>query len=776
MKIQNPLKINDWEIYKFLTIIFTIQISLLGLIGLEFIGLKLPILRELVAFVYLLFVPGILILRVLRLHKLSNIETLLFSVGLSVSTLMFLGCFINILYPFIPKPLSLLPLIIMLSLFVLLMSILSYLIDRDFADPDWINFKSISNQSLFLCFIFILSILGSLILYFYNKNTIFMLMIILIGVTVFLVGFKRFITPKYYPLTIFVISISLLFHTWLLSPYIVGRDIFTEVSVSNFILNNTHWDINLPYTPFLLPNTNSMLIITIFAPIIAKVSNITIVTVYKLIFPLLISLTPLGLYRLFEKQTNERIAFLSAFFFVIMGFYDVFLVSVKQSMAIFFIALLIMCFLRKKNMKITVLSVLFMISIVVSHYGTTYLFIFCFFVGGLIIWLIKNQKLNNLVSEFIVKFYTIHMNKKKKIVLIRLKNILMGSINSKSLISYFFNYKNIKFEQDPMINLNFTLILLFVTFSLAWYIYISDSSVLTTILGVGGHIYSVIFEDFLSPQTNQGLGLILTSPTTLSGSLQKALILIIQLFILLGLFKVFFKDKMKFKVEFMALVVPAILLDIFSVILPNFSNVIYTPRLYSITLIFLAPFALIGGIYLFDKITVFIHLWEYEKSIKLLSMILIILFLLQVGFVKEIVNDPGTSVSLSKEQMMNSNVIDQRANFYFNYGIFGQNYYSINWLSSNMKNFSVYSDKTTSTALLSYNVSLILNWKEYQPQNMRLNKFNYVYLSYSNVKGELWVNLNGDRLDKALEIQKLEPLFDNMSEIYSNGGSKIFYT
>lgn len=81
MQINNPLQINDWEIKKFLTVVLAIQLAVFGIIGLDAIGLQIPILRQLIGFIYLTFIPGIIILRILKLHKLANIETLLFPVG-----------------------------------------------------------------------------------------------------------------------------------------------------------------------------------------------------------------------------------------------------------------------------------------------------------------------------------------------------------------------------------------------------------------------------------------------------------------------------------------------------------------------------------------------------------------------------------------------------------------------------------------------------------------------------------------------------------------------
>ena len=79
MKIQNPLQMNDWNIRRFLAIIFSFQISIYGLQILDHIGIQIPIIQQLVGFIYLAFIPGILILRCLKIHKIGNVKTLLYS-------------------------------------------------------------------------------------------------------------------------------------------------------------------------------------------------------------------------------------------------------------------------------------------------------------------------------------------------------------------------------------------------------------------------------------------------------------------------------------------------------------------------------------------------------------------------------------------------------------------------------------------------------------------------------------------------------------------------
>jgi uncharacterized membrane protein len=74
---------NDWEIKRFLCLVLVVQLTLWGLVCIEGVGFKAPILRQLVGFIYLTFIPRFLILRVLRIHYIGSVETLLYAVGLS---------------------------------------------------------------------------------------------------------------------------------------------------------------------------------------------------------------------------------------------------------------------------------------------------------------------------------------------------------------------------------------------------------------------------------------------------------------------------------------------------------------------------------------------------------------------------------------------------------------------------------------------------------------------------------------------------------------------
>ena len=129
------IPVNDWEIKKCLYLSLAILLVMLGLIGLAGLGFDIPGLRQIVGFIFLTFVPGILILRILKIHNIGIIESLLYSVGLSIALIMFSGLFMNLVFPLfgIVKPISTLPVVVTLTVISLILAATAYWRDRDFS-------------------------------------------------------------------------------------------------------------------------------------------------------------------------------------------------------------------------------------------------------------------------------------------------------------------------------------------------------------------------------------------------------------------------------------------------------------------------------------------------------------------------------------------------------------------------------------------------------------------------------------------------------------------
>ena len=130
-----------------------------------------------------------------------------------------------------------------------------------------------------------------------------------------------------------------------------------------------------------------MLSITILPTIFSNLLNIEPTYVFKIVFLVIFSLVPLGLYELYRKQWNERIAFLSVIFFISNYVYFIALLEeAKQMIGELFYVILFLELLNSeaKSYKSSwMIIVLALFGIVVSHYSMSFIFVLL----TLIVWL-----------------------------------------------------------------------------------------------------------------------------------------------------------------------------------------------------------------------------------------------------------------------------------------------------------------------------------------------------------------------------------------------------
>ncbi|MGZ4951462.1 MAG: DUF2206 domain-containing protein, partial [Halobacteriota archaeon] len=298
MKLNNPLQANDWDLATFFKLIASLQISVWIVLALGAVGVHVPILRELLVLVYLLFVPGIILLRVLRLHELSVTEGFFYSVGLSVATIMLTGLFMNTVYVrgITPTPLALVPFIATMSGVVLALCVLSYRRDRDYSRSTTIDPRvALSPVTLGLLLLPFMGVFGA---YLFNiRGTIVGTVLVLFAVAALILvcGFTQYVPKRYFPLAIGAIALALLLHNALITNYLWGFDIQIERFVTQTVVSNGFWGASPSLDPNVL-NLNSMLSITMLAPLLSVATGMSVTWVLKLIFPLLFAMVPLGLY------------------------------------------------------------------------------------------------------------------------------------------------------------------------------------------------------------------------------------------------------------------------------------------------------------------------------------------------------------------------------------------------------------------------------------------------------------------------------------------------
>ena len=299
MEFRNIFTMNDWKFKEFATVIITIQV-LMWIVGIfSYNQTHIPIFSDIVTLLYLSLVPGILILRIMKIHKLGNTFTTLLSVGLSILSVMLVGLTMNQLYPLIgiAKPIETIPLIVTFSIFNMLLLALAYYRDKEYFhhSSSKLSIKLLtSNQFICLCILPLIAIIGAYTLQYYGRNEIQILLLILICVLVLAMAWG-YLKRDYYHIAIFSIAISLLYYSVLISNHIWGYDIFFEYQFATYVIKNGIWDHTWPHA------YNAMLSVVMYAPIFNKLSGMTLTWIFKFIYSFLFSLISIGLYKIFER-------------------------------------------------------------------------------------------------------------------------------------------------------------------------------------------------------------------------------------------------------------------------------------------------------------------------------------------------------------------------------------------------------------------------------------------------------------------------------------------
>ena len=289
--------------------ILTTSLTILGLVNLLILSnIRLFYLSSTVSIVILLILPGVLLLKVLKIKSSSFWEMLSFVVGLSTSFLIFGGLFINTLLPKvgIGDPLSPLPFLLGFDLLLLiLLSITIYQLKHTQRKIN-LSFLPKRLKKLDLAFglsvvIFpILSFIGAISLNNVGSNVITLIFLGSIGVYVIaLTIFRDKISPGLFPTSIYFIGLSILLMTSLRSWNISGHDIQYEQYVFQLTKSNGLWSIENNKDAY-----NACLSITILPTVLSNFIIFNGIYIYKIVFQFIFAFCPVVVYLFFKKYTT----------------------------------------------------------------------------------------------------------------------------------------------------------------------------------------------------------------------------------------------------------------------------------------------------------------------------------------------------------------------------------------------------------------------------------------------------------------------------------------
>ncbi|MBP2047069.1 DUF2206 domain-containing protein [Methanobacterium aggregans] len=736
MNLSNHSTVNDsrvnsstiisWDIKRLLLVILSLQLSIWGLYGIQSLfGFKVPLLSQILPFIYLTFVPGILLLKVLKFDNLNRVERLIYSVGSSLVILMVVGLVTNYFLQLtgISQPLSVIYILMVMTLMVIILSALAYIRE----DPDKVYSVDLTEYltltNLILVTIPFLTILGSYIINVYGNNTLIFLTLSLIAVVPLLAAFDK-MPKKSYPLAIFVVSLSLLLHISLISNFIYGRDAFYEYYVSTITLKNLYWTPNLSY------ELNALMSITILPTIYQKFCNISLAYVFKAIYPFLFALVPLTLYELFRKYVCSTNSFLACFFMVsIISFYAEMPQLLRQEIGeIFFVlSLLLLMDSKLDETRKYFLLVLFLVGITFSHYSMAYYFLFLILATALFHKLIKTGK----IRAFHQKIKGGRFKKLGKVLPLE------------------------KLETPSHVSIKLSYVALVVVFILSWYIFVSRGTTYTDLVAVVVSIYNNLISEFLDIGGSEAMNIALTgSQTYITLKIVTAFNLLATFFISLGLFYSLYMNKkgksVHFIPEYLILSIINFVLWILAIVIPYFSSILTANRLYHITLLILAPFVIIGGVKFFNLFRI-----EKTKALKILSVFLVVFYVFNVGMVGSLIGEE-TSMGLD------SSVADfPRAN--------EQELVGARWLASNkIAGLQSFGDMYRMPIMGAFDWDKVDDF----PKNVTWIGGNYIYLGTVNTETGTAL-IDGGRFSGGKYVS-MKGWIGIKDRIYDNGKATIY--
>jgi uncharacterized membrane protein len=748
MKLEPHVKQNGISLKNLLATVLSLQIAMWALMGLNVLGVSIPIVQPLIGFIYLTFVPGILVLTVLRLRNLPITEIMLYTVGLSVTVVMSVGLVddlvlsaLNIIGPF-----SFLAVTTSMSLVVLVLCAIAYFRNRSDPKPIFSIKSSVPlTPTLFLCVIPLITVFSTRLVNTYNVDAGQLALYLILAIIVLVIAFDKFIPSKLYPLAVFAIALSLLFHETLISEWLVGWDIQTEYALAHSVLSTGVWNPNASSELY-----NAMLSVVAFGPIYSIISSLDLAWVFKLVYPVIFALVPVVLYQAFRRQLSDKVAFLSCFFFVSISTYWTELTGLaREEIGQFFCVLMILLLVSKEmNPRIrSLLFIVFGLSLVASHYGMAYIFLLFLFVLWLVLTVTRVDGSELMPLDF-----------RTKIGIRKDKQAIAPSPTSP--------------RRSPV---TISVISLLFIASFAWYAYTAQAGILGDVVSIGSNISSSMGEMF-NPRYSEGLQAAVTysAPPSIVHKVSVTQQYFNQFLILAGVFLTVFLKKQRFKLQFSYVILSSAALGLLvaSVAVPFFAALDWD-RMYQIASIILAPFLVIGAIKIVEIAGVVKNKFGFRDSalvnpsrlVKLFTIVLaiylIVFMLFQTDFLFIVTQTCGSVPS----------ALNIQGGAQFNH----QEFVGATWLVNKSDTQPIYGNVELATALQSL-ASVPPDRSTYlpPPSNASANSF-YIYLGTDDIARNQFYRAYTQGVNRIYYWTNVTDFCSNESLIYSNGGARVYW-
>lgn len=580
------------------------------------------IILGIVWFVLLGFLPGFVLIGIFRLKDISWVKGLLYIIGLSLMFDMVVGFGINLFYPMI----GLVP----FNPMVMRMT--------------WIGISAI-----------LLTIVAV-----FNIN---------------LVKPYRWDNQWVTVLLIYIGGVILIYQTSLLTNNLVGSDIHLEYYYAQFSVLNGFSNISTSaYINICLP-------ITILVPMYSVLSGIEVMWVFKIVQPLVLAILPVILYKIFKLQFGRFVGILSVIFFVTLPFFTMDIVQlIRQQYAMIFFGLVTLVLMGRRTDMFTKVSLgsIFGIGVVVSHYGVGVGFMGYMIAGVIVILLLKIpviQRLGKRVTKQEIPVDIKLSTWKSVIVWVVVTIVCVGGgltyyklVGSSVGINYA-AYTPVLIGQRTVNNM--------VTVTTTKPKTVSNTTVVdgqqvitkTVIPSQTSVTLSNEWQKFFDvarrePLLRTAVGFDFMEASTL-GKIWRVLLLFVELCIIVGLSKLFFRPMPRIRTEYFVFIISSVFIVIGLYTLPTNGFGLGAVRVLIITLMFLSPF-FIFGLESIAKFVAKISKVTWRKRYLTISLIVVLLpyIMFNSGLVFELIkSDKTDSIDIPFSPALSGYRLDMTAYF-----------------------------------------------------------------------------------------------------------------
>jgi uncharacterized membrane protein len=383
----------------------------------------------------------------------------------------------------------------------------------------------------------------------------------------------------------------------------------------------------------------------------------------------------------------------------------------RQEIAELFFVLLFLILLKKEiaPLKRNVLLIIFGTGLVLSHYSLTYIFLL------------------TILAAFLI-FVFLDYSKRGRISISQVKIPL-------------------------------TFVIIFSTITFSWYIYTNGSAAVTPFIQAITTVTANL-NQFFDPASRgtalQGLGVIQTP--TIYTRISSVLFILTELLLVVGFIKLIISKKQssKFSIEYKVFATLNLAIIAINLLLPGIADTFLMARFYQITIIILAPLAVMGGEAIFE----FVLKNRFQKFyiLALVFLVFIPLFMFQTQFVYEVTGDESYSLTLSMYRWTPVRL--------YGYTVSTQQVIGAQWIPqyANLSGIVVYSDYTSLSQVL-------------QAYGLISGQYIYDLLGTTRITSS-WVTYISDVVlineGHLLNASLVSSIIENQNKIYSNGQCEIY--